>query len=504
MKFLRSSGILLHPTSLPGPFGSGDLGASSYHFVDWLVNAGQSVWQMLPLGPAGMANSPYMGLSAFAGNPLLVDLQELQRHGWLREQEVLPLQIENQHQVDFPQTTSFRLKLLKKASEQFFTDGSKEDRLDFEKFCEREKLWLHDYALFQSIDHEYRNHEWTTWSKDLVLRKQKALDEATKKHAEAIQLHKFIQWCFARQWNALKKYANERGVQLLGDIPFFVAYHSAEVWANPEMFFLDKDGEPTAVAGVPPDYFSATGQRWGNPLYRWDVMKENNYAWWIARFKKMFELFDAIRIDHFRGFESYWEIPEEEETAVKGKWVKGPGEDFFKTIQRSLSKLPIVAEDLGIITEEVTALREKLEFPGMKVLHFAFNGNPKNDYLPHRYETNCVVYTGTHDNDTTRGWYEKASEHERDFVRRYCKTDGHEIHWDLIKLALQSVANVAIVPFQDVIGLGSEGRMNFPGTIDGNWAWRFTWDQVGDDPATRLYELTALYGRCNDDKLHLI
>ncbi|HVN49341.1 MAG TPA: 4-alpha-glucanotransferase [Bacteroidota bacterium] len=504
MKFSRSSGILLHPTSLPGPFGSGDLGASSYHFVDWLRMAGQTLWQMLPLGPAGMANSPYMGLSAFAGNPLLVDLQELQRRNWLREQEVLPLQVENQHRIDFSKTTSFRMKLLKKASERFFIDGTKEDHSDFEKFCEQEKLWLHDYALFQSINQEYKNHEWTTWNQDLVSRKPNALEEAAKKHAATVQLHKFIQWCFSRQWNALKKYAHERDVRLLGDIPFFVAYHSAEVWANPEQFLLDNHGEPTAVAGVPPDYFSATGQRWGNPLYRWDVMKKNRYAWWIERFRKMFELFDAIRIDHFRGFESYWEIPAEEETAVKGKWVKGPGEDFFKIIQRSLPELSIVAEDLGIITKEVTALREKLEFPGMKVLHFAFNGNPKNDYLPHRYETNCVVYTGTHDNDTTRGWYEKASEHERDFVRRYCKTDGHEMHWDLIKLALQSVADVAIIPFQDVMGLGSEGRMNYPGTIDENWDWRFTWDQLGDDPAKRLYELTALYDRCKDDKLHLI
>jgi 4-alpha-glucanotransferase len=504
MSFLRSSGILLHPTSLPGSFGSGDLGASSYHFVDWLTKAGQTVWQMLPLTPVGMANSPYMSLSAFAGNPLLVDLQELQRHGWLNDQEVVPLQIENPHKIDYSKTTSFRFKLLKKASERFFVDGTKEDRLSFDQFCEQEKLWLHDYALFQSLNYEHKEQEWTTWSKDLVLRKPAALEKAAKKHAETIQFHKFVQWCFSRQWNALKKYANERGVQMLGDIPIFVAYHSADVWANSEMFLLDQDGEPTAVAGVPPDYFSATGQRWGNPLYRWDAMKKNNYAWWVERFKKMFELFDAIRIDHFRGFESYWEIPAEEETAVKGKWVKGPDEDFFKTIQRSLPKLPIVAEDLGIITQEVTALREKLEFPGMKVLHFAFSETPKNVYLPHCYETNCVVYTGTHDNDTTRGWYEKANEHERDFVRRYCKTDGHEIQWDLIKLALQSVAAVAIIPFQDVLGLGSEGRMNFPGTIDGNWEWRFTWDQVDDYPASRLYELTALYDRCKDDKLHLM
>jgi 4-alpha-glucanotransferase len=291
---------------------------------------------------------------------------------------------------------------------------------------------------------------------------------------------------------------------LVGDIPIFVAHHSADVWSNPEAFALTKEGQPKCVAGVPPDYFSEDGQRWGNPIYKWRVLKQQKYRWWIERFKKTFDLFDIVRIDHFRGFESYWEIPASEKTARIGKWVKCPGEDLFNTVKRRLGNLPIIAEDLGVVTPEVTALREKFKFPGMKVLQFAFSGGPDDTFLPHTYQQNSVVYSGTHDNDTTIGWYQKASEHEKDFARRYCKTDGHEINWDLIKLAFQSVADIAIVPMQDILGLGSEGRMNYPGTVDGNWAWRFTWDQVTPEIAGRLYELTALYGRCSPDRLHLL
>ncbi|MGA3286693.1 MAG: 4-alpha-glucanotransferase [Bacteroidota bacterium] len=504
MRFPRSSGILLHPTSLPGQFGSGDLGAPAYHFVDWLVAAGQSIWQMLPLGPAGLANSPYMSHSAFAGSPLLIDLQELVSHGWLTQEDLCITQGLSAYRVNYSEVTDFRMRMLAKASEQFFKQGTSEDMKQYVLYCAAEKSWLDDYALFQALNHKHGEQEWSSWDANLAHREPNALKKASEELHDSVAIHKFTQWCFARQWSLLKKYANDRNVIFVGDIPIFVAYHSADVWAHPKEFHLDKDGMPTVVAGVPPDYFSKTGQRWGNPLYRWDVIKETKYQWWIERFRKTFALFDVLRIDHFRGFETYWEIPEEEETAEKGRWVKGPGEEFFKNVQRKLGTLPIIAEDLGIITTEVHALREKLEFPGMKVLQFAFNSGPENAFLPHRYEPNCVVYTGTHDNDTTRGWYEKTSNHERDFVRRYCKTDGKEIQWDFIKLALESVADIAVIPYQDVIGLGSEGRMNIPGTIEGNWEWRFTWDQVGTDSANRLYELTALYGRCNPDRLNLL
>ncbi len=504
MRFPRSSGILLHPTSLPGQFGSGDLGAPAYHFIDWLVKAGQSLWQMLPIGPCGLANSPYMSYSAFAGNPLLIDLQELVSKGWLTQEDLHITQSFPDYRVNYSEVTAFRMRMLLKASEHFFKHGNSEDIKQFDVFCAAEKSWLEDYALFQTLNRKYAGQEWSSWDTGLAHREAGALRKAAEELNELVDFYKFTQWCFNRQWNLLKKYANDRNIVLVGDIPIFVAYHSADVWAYPNEYCLDKNGRPKVVAGVPPDYFSKTGQRWGNPLYRWDVMKETKYHWWVERFRKTFVLFDLLRIDHFRGFESYWEIPEKEKTAVKGRWVKGPGEEFFKYIQRKLGTLPIMAEDLGMITTEVHALRERLKFPGMKVLQFAFSGGPENAFLPHRYENNCVVYTGTHDNDTTRGWYEKASNHERDFVRRYFRTDGNEIQWDFIKYALESVADISVIPFQDVIGLGSEGRMNKPSTTQGNWEWRFNWDQVGSHLADRLYELSALYGRCNPDRLDLL
>jgi len=503
MKFPRSSGILLHPTSLPGPFGSGDLGASAYQFIDWLSSAGQSLWQMLPLSPAGMANSPYMSLSAFAGSPLFIDLRELISHEWLTENDLRGALNGSYSRVDYSHTAQFRMNVILKASSQFFLHGDPKDREQFEIYCEKEKSWLENYALFQALNQTYGGREWSAWDYDLVHRKPAALKKARKELQEQVNFHKFTQWCFARQWRSLKKYANERQIKLVGDIPIFVAHHSADVWSNPDDFYLNDDGEPSIVAGVPPDYFSEDGQRWGNPLYRWNVMKKQKYQWWVERFKKTFELFHIIRIDHFRGFEAYWEIPAKEKTARIGRWVKGPGEDLFKAVKRELGTLPIIAEDLGVMTPEVVALREKFKFPGMKVLQFAFLTDPENSFLPHTFEHNCVVYTGTHDNDTSLGWYEKATEYERDFVRRYCKTDGHEMNWDLIKLSLESVADMAVIPLQDIIGLKSDGRMNFPGTIDGNWEWRFTWDEIKPWMTERLFELTTLYGRCNPDKIKL-
>jgi 4-alpha-glucanotransferase len=504
MKFPRSSGILLHPTSLPGSFGSGDLGAAAYEFIDWLSSAGQSLWQMLPIGPAGMANSPYMSLSAFAGSPLLIDLRELAESGWLTPEDLGGISGFSQRRVEYARVAQTRAIALAKAAKNFFQKRTGEQCHQFEEYCEAEKGWLEDYSLFQALNSQRGGKLWVTWDRDLVRRKGPALKKTAKELREQIDFHKFVQWCFARQWNAVKEYARERNVRLVGDIPIFVAHHSADVWANQEAFFLDENGMPTVVAGVPPDYFSEDGQRWGNPLYRWNVMKRQGYAWWIERFRRTFALFDILRIDHFRGFEGYWEIPASEKTARRGRWVKGPGEELFREIKKNLGALPIIAEDLGLITPEVTALRKKFNFPGMKVLQFAFMDSPDDKFLPHNYESNYVVFTGTHDNDTTRGWYEKASERERDFVRRYCKTDGHEIQWDLIKLALQSVADIAMIPLQDIIGLGAEGRMNYPGTVEGNWEWRFTADQIAPWATGRLYEMTALSGRCKPDKLELL
>ncbi len=504
MKFPRSSGILLHPTSLPGPAGSGDLGSAAYEFIDWLCSAGQSLWQMLPIGPAGMANSPYMSFSAFAGSSLLIDLSELVSRGWLIAEDVNNISGLSQHRVDYQGVADVREKMLAKAAINFLQKRSGEDRDQFEEYCNVERGWLEDYALFQALNHQYGRKLWVTWDKDLVRRKAPAIKKASKELHDQVELHKFIQWCFARQWKKMKKYASDRGVRLVGDIPIFVAHHSADVWSNQEAFSLDENGMPTVVAGVPPDYFSEDGQRWGNPLYRWNVMKQQKYRWWIERFRRTFALFDIVRIDHFRGFEGYWEIPASEKTARIGRWVKGPGGELFKEIKSALGAMPIIAEDLGVITPEVRALRKKFNFPGMKVLQFAFMAGPEDSFLPHNYESNYVVFTGTHDNDTTRGWYEKASEHEKDFVRRYCRTDGREIQWDLIRLALQSVADIAMIPLQDIIGLGSEGRMNYPGTVEGNWEWRFTADQIAPWATSRLYEMTALAGRCKPDKLQLL
>jgi 4-alpha-glucanotransferase len=503
MKFQRSSGILVHPTSLPGPFGSGDLGPAAYHFIDWLVVAGQKLWQMLPLGPVGYGNSPYMGLSAFAGNPLLIDLQDLVSKGWLKQDEVSSLPGFDQHRVDFLSVIQFRKEKLKRASEGFFTHGSASDGKTFEAFCREHSSWLNDYSLFMALNDKYDGALWSSWDHDVAHRKPAALKIAKAELANGIDYHKFTQWCFMRQWKTLKKYANEKGIQLVGDIPIFVAHHSSDVWSNPQDFYLDKDGNPTVVAGVPPDYFSETGQRWGNPLYRWNVMKKDKYSWWVERFRSAYNFVDILRIDHFRGFAGYWEIPATEKTAVKGKWVNGPGDDLFKAVEKKLGRLPIIAEDLGLITPDVLALRDKFHFPGMKVLQFAFAAGPDNGFLPHNYDSNSVVYTGTHDNDTTLGWFKTASQREQAFLKGYSNTDGLEANWDLIRLALQSVAIFSIIPFQDVLGLGSEHRMNLPGTTSNNWEWRFSWDQVNHHHAVRLYEQSAFASRTPSDRLNL-
>jgi 4-alpha-glucanotransferase len=503
MQFPRSSGVLLHPTSLPGAHGSGDFGSGAYHFVDWLVTAGQQLWQILPLCPAGMGNSPYMGYSAFAGDPMLIGLDELVAKGWIDSAELSHSPKFSSHHVDYGAMGDFRMKHLRKAARTFFCDARDPDRQAYESFVNREAKWLDDFALFMALLKKFGNKEWSAWSADVAQRKPAALKAARTELESDVNFWMFTQWCFYRQWSALKKYANDRGVQIVGDIPIFIAFQSADVWAHPDLFFLDKNRKPTVVAGVPPDYFSETGQRWGNPLYRWNVMERNNFSWWIDRIQATLTVVDIVRIDHFRGFCAYWEIPASEATAVHGRWVDGPKEKLFEAIQQKLGRLPIIAEDLGVITPDVVALREKFNFPGMKVLQFAFAGDTKNPFLPHNYDHNSVVYTGTHDNDTTLGWYTSATERERVFVRKYSGSDGSNIHWDLIRLASRSVANMSVCPFQDIIGLGTEGRMNYPGTPTGNWEWRFTWDQVRPEHARELSEITALYGRCGADRLEL-
>jgi len=502
MRFPRSSGILLHPTSLPGPHGSGDFGAAAYHFVDWLVLSGQKMWQMLPLGGTGPLNSPYMSRSAFAGNQLLIDLHELAGNGWLTAEELLPDADFDAQQIQFPLVQKFRMDRLRLAANRFFAEQH-HYRADFVSFCTAEQSWLENYTLFMALTEKFKGLEWGEWPLEFAHRNAEALSKARESLADEISFCQFCQWCFFRQWRKLKSYANDRGVRIVGDMPIFVAYQSADVWAKQHLFELGADNKPTVIAGVPPDYFSATGQRWGNPLFRWPVHEQENYAWWIERMRKTVEMYDLVRIDHFRGFAGYWEIPAAEPTAMNGRWMPGPGEKLFTAIREALGTLPIIAEDLGVITPDVIALLKKLDLPGMRVLQFAFGGSTDNAYLPHNFINNMVVYVGTHDNDTTIGWFTSASEHERSFVRKYLRTDAKEINLDLIHAASGSVADMAIYTMQDVLALDSAHRMNVPGVADGNWGWRFTWEQVSENYSERLYEMTALHGRCEADRLKI-
>ncbi|MCX7170839.1 MAG: 4-alpha-glucanotransferase [Proteobacteria bacterium] len=501
MRFPRSSGVLLHPTSLPGPYGSGDFGAAAYHFVDWLLAAGQKMWQILPLGGIGPGNSPYMSNSAFAGNVLLIDLDDLRRQGWLGADELLPHADFDSCRINFGVVYHYRLEKLRLAAQRFFNGGHARD--EFRAFCRAEKSWLDDYSLFMALAEKFHWQDWNLWQPDLALREPAALRRAAAELATEVSFWNFCQWCFSRQWQGLKQYANERGIQIIGDIPIFIAYQSAEVWARPDLFELGPDGLPSVVAGVPPDFFSETGQRWGNPLYRWSAHEQEGYAWWIERMRKTAALVDIVRIDHFRGFAAYWEIPASEPTAVNGRWLPGPGEKLFGVIKAVLGQLPVIAEDLGVVTPDVVRLREKFRLPGMRILQFAFTGETDNPYLPHNFVNNTVVYSGTHDNDTACGWFESAAERERIFACKYLGSDGSAIHWDLIRAASASVADIAIYPFQDILGLGSEHRMNLPGKQSGYWEWRFNWEQVDASHANRLGEISAAHGRCPVDRLNL-
>jgi 4-alpha-glucanotransferase len=495
MRFPRASGVLLHPTSLPGPHGSGDFGAAAYHFVDWLVAAGQTLWQILPLGGIGPGNSPYMSSSAFAGNVLMIDLVELQQRGWLDEADLVPDPSFNDQRLNFGSVVPFRMQRLARAAERFVQAATPDERAEFEAFCKHHHSWLDDYALYMALSDHYHGGNWGWWDAALAARERPAMKAALIAHAPRIAFWKFCQWCFFRQWLRVKDYANERGIEIIGDIPIFIAYESAEVWARQELFELDERGVPTVVAGVPPDAFTSDGQRWGNPLYRWSAHTKERFAWWVERIRRTFELVDVVRIDHFRGFASYWEIPASEPTAIHGRWLPGPGEALFKAIGRALGPLPIIAEDLGIITPDVHALRTKFAFPGMRILQFAFGGGSDNTYLPHNHDHDSVVYTGTHDNDTTQGWWAAASPTEQQHVRDVLATGAAEIHWDLIRCACASVADTALYPLQDVLGLGSQHRMNYPGKGEGFWEWRFSWAQVRPEHAQRLAHLCRIYRR---------
>jgi len=498
MKFDRSGGILLHPSSLPGPYGMGDLGPQAYRFVDWLAETGCKLWQVLPLGPTGYGDSPYQCFSAFAGNPYLISFDSLIEEGLLTQDDFAEMPAFDDARVDYGQLIPWKLDLLQKAYSRL-ASTSKDFRKEFEKFCTSNASWLDDYVLFMSLKEANGGGAWSDWAESLRKRNQVALEKAREEHAESILRYSFYQFVFFRQWNNLRSHANDKGIQIIGDIPIFIAYDSADAWAHPELFFLGEDSLPTVVAGVPPDYFSATGQLWGNPLYRWNVHKKSGYAWWLERFRSVLNFVDVVRLDHFRGFAGYYEIPYGAPTAEKGQWMTGPGKDFFTTVSSKLSgsgngTLPIIAEDLGVITPDVVELRNGFALPGMKILQFGFT-SPSDPFLPHNYTRNCVAYTGTHDNDTALGWFESAPDKERKFALLYLNSNGTDFAWDLIRGVWSSVAVYAITPMQDLLSLGTEARMNFPSRLGGNWEWRMKETDLSAKLARRLREFNELYWR---------
>jgi len=495
MKFNRSACIILHPTSLPGPDGMGDLGPEAYRWVNFLAESGTTIWQVLPLGPTGYGDSPYQCFSAFAGNPFLISPALLLDEGLLNRTDLADRPEFSTEAVDFGPVIEWKNTILNRAFARFEKSASARLKAEFEAFQLQQTAWLEDFALFMALKEDLGGGSWGNWPLPLRLREPQALAEFKKEHASAIRSHKLRQFLFYRQWNALKTYANQKGIQIFGDLPIFVAYDSADAWSHPELFFINSKGQPTVIAGVPPDYFSPTGQRWGNPLYRWSVHKKTAYAWWISRMKSALTLFDLIRLDHFRGFAAYWEVPATLPTAEIGRWVPGPGKPFFSALQKALGELPIIAEDLGRITADVLDIRDSFHFAGMKILQFAFGGDSTEPFLPHNYPHNCVAYTGTHDNDTTRGWYNTAPEAERDFARRYLGRSGEDIAWDMMRAIWSSVAVICGAPLQDVLNLPGSARMNFPGHPSGNWSWRMPPSSLTEDLKARLYELNFLYRR---------
>ncbi len=499
--FPRSSGVLLHVTSLPGPDGVGDLGEDAYRFVDWLHAHGQSLWQVLPLGPTSYGDSPYQTLSALAGNPLLISLDRLVRDGWLDDADLEGRPRLPADRVDYGAAITWKFDRLDRAWAVFCQRAAGGAWRDFEGWCAAHAAWLDDFALFMALKNDHGGRPWVEWSPELALRDPDALAAAAMRLETAVAAQKFRQWVFFHQWNELRAFASARGVRLVGDLPIFVAHDSSDVWAHRDMFLLDDEGRPTSVAGVPPDYFSETGQLWGNPLYDWDRMRDDGYAWWLQRMRAALELTDLVRIDHFRGFEAYWQVPAGEETAINGVWTPGPGADFFRALRDGLGgALPVIAEDLGVITPAVDALRDEFALPGMKVLQFAWSG-PDNAFLPHEHAPNCVVYSGTHDNDPTLGWWKHlAGSAEKELVAEYVGAAVDEPQWTLIRLGMMSCAHTFIATMQDVLGLGREARMNLPGEGQGNWNWRMSAAALTDPAGERLARLTWLYRRRSDQK----
>lgn len=488
----RGCGVLLHPTSLPGPGGVGTLGRDARRFVDLLAAMGMSYWQVLPLTPPACGNSPYSAFSAFAGNPLLIDLEQIAADGDLAA--VSYDDCTNGTSVDFDAVSENKSGLLQEAGAAFLANDAAPFKQEFWDFCNTTP-WLHNYALFMALKRKYKGRSWDEWPADHALLSPKSYEKASVELGSEIGIQKYIQWQFFRQWRRLRSYAAGKGIEFIGDIPIFVGYDSADVWSHRELFLLDSKGRPTVVAGVPPDYFSETGQLWGNPLYDWERIGQQKYAWWIERFQAMLELYDIIRVDHFRGFEAAWQVPADEKTAINGTWVKAPGTILFDAVFNALGKLPVIAEDLGIITPEVVSLRERYDFPGMKIVQFAFESGPLNSYLPHNHQKKSVVYTGTHDNDTTAGWYASLSDTQRQRVSYYVGGKGSDTVECLLRAVLMSVADTAIIPLQDLLCLGSEARMNVPGKAFGNWGWRFTWDMVPRYLAGHVRDQIECYGR---------
>lgn len=494
MNLERSSGILLHPTSFPGPDGIGDLGPEAYRWVDFLESAKCSIWQILPLGPTGYGDSPYQAFSAFAGNPYLVSPailldQGLLTHGDLEDRPAFPTT-----GIDYGKAIEWKSTLLARAYRNFSKKRSLCET-EFKAFCSDNTDWLDDYTLFRAIKNAQGGISWTDWSEAYRMRDAKTLAAFCKEHSAEIEEQAFYQFLFFRQWKNVKDYANDKGITIVGDIPIFVSMDSADVWSMPELFYLDDQCQPTVVAGVPPDYFSATGQLWGNPLYKWSEHEATGYDWWIRRVRASKVVADLIRLDHFRGFGGYWEIPAGNPTAQFGRWVEGPGADLLLAIKNALGELPIIAEDLGEISQDVIELRDAFNLPGMKILQFAFSGDARDLFLPHNYVDNCIAYTGTHDNDTAVGWYATANEHEKDFCRRYLNSNGNDVAWKMVRSVWGSVAVYAIAPLQDILGLDGSARMNFPGRASGNWTYRFRPSDITPALSARIAEINTMYNR---------
>lgn len=496
MKFKRSSGILVHPTSFPTRFGIGDLGESAKQFLNFLAQTNQSVWQILPLGPTGYGNSPYASYSAFAGNHYLISPEILAEKGLLDKVGLSRVALPLGTEVPYDRAFDLKNTLFKHAAKSYYENQSADEKKAMAAFKKENKYWLEDYTLFMACSEHFEKRSWNTWEPAIAKRTKEGLKEWSAKLKDQVDYHLWLQYEFFNQWQALKNYANSLGIQVIGDIPIFVDHNSSDVWSHSEFFEVDEKGDRVLVAGVPPDYFSETGQLWGNPLYKWKTLEKDGFSWWVKRFQQMFHLFDAIRVDHFRGFDAYWEIKATEKTAMFGRWVKGPGVKLFETIRKELGDIPIIAEDLGVLTQSVIHLRDTFEFPGMKILQFAFSDNAGNSFLPHNYETsNCVVYSGTHDNDTTLGWYDKGTDLERHRVREYTRNNGSTINWELIRLGMLSNASVAIFPLQDYMNLGTDHRMNYPGTSSGNWKWRYTPEMLNRVNKQEIKQMIAISNR---------